>query len=106
MPRNVETTYPRGVETKKVGWHPDPDRPGIERYWEGEGWSTEIAPRLKPEAGWKQARIIALGILIAAACVFAFVRLSQPSDAECANQRADVFFNQRTAVESACVGRG
>lgn len=93
------------METAKAGWYADPERPGIERYWEGTAWSTEIAPRPKPEPAWKQARIIALGILIAAACVFAFIRFSQPSDTECANQRADVFFNERAAVDSACVGR-
>ena len=90
---------------RKPGWYEERARPGIERYWDGREWSTDIAPRAKPTPVWKQARMIALGILIAAAVIFTAYRLSQPSDLECSLQALDVASGERVSVESACVGR-
>lgn len=58
-----------------------------------------------PESVIKRAGIVALGILIAAAVLFAAYRSTLPSDTECAIQRTDVALGERVAVESACVGR-
>lgn len=93
------------TKQRKPGWYEERARPGIERYWDGQDWSTDIAPRAKPEPAWKSARKVALGVLIAAAVIFMFYRLSQPSDTECAIQALDVASGERTSVESACVGR-
>lgn len=93
------------TKPRKAGWYEERSRPGIERYWDGHAWATDVAPRAKPTPMWKQARMVALGVLIAAAVVFTFWRLNQPSDLECSIQAMDVATGDRTAVESACVGR-
>lgn len=59
----------------KPGWYKDPERPGIQRYWDGDDWATEIAPRAIPEPAWKQARVIAFGILMAIAVLYVLTRL-------------------------------
>lgn len=109
------------METNRVGWQDDPERPGIQRYWEGDGWSVDIAPRPKPEPVWKQARVIALGVLVAAAVVFTVVRLNAgPSDQECMTQRQQQITDELEAevaigggtdrtiryASAECVGRG
>lgn len=91
--------------TDRPGWRDDPDRPGIERYWSGQGWDNTIAPRPKPEPALKQVRIVVLAILIAAAILFTAWRMTQPSDLECSTQKLQVLTGKRLAVESACVGR-
>lgn len=97
-------SHGEGVAPKKPppGWYADPGRPGIQRYWDGRMWSPDIAPRATPEPAWKGARMIALGILIAAAVIFAVWRISQPSEVECATQRLEVTIGDRTTVDAAC----
>lgn len=29
-----------------AGWHVDPTNPGIERYWDGEGWTAHERPAI------------------------------------------------------------
>lgn len=96
------------AQDSKPGWYPDPGNPGLERYWNGQRWVMEMPPRDprdRPQPAWKQARVIALGILIAAAVIFTVWRISQPSDLECLTQQTEVLTGERVAVESACVGR-
>ena len=31
-----------------VGWYPDPDRPGQQRYWYGDRWAPSLAPGESP----------------------------------------------------------
>jgi len=95
----------RTSEPSKPGWRDDPERPGIERYWTGSEWDDSIAPRGKAEPAWKRARVVVLGILIAAAIIFTLSRLSQPSDVDCAMQELEVLRGERVAVESGCLGR-
>ena len=92
-----------GGETADApGWYPAPGRPGLEQYWDGTEWSTDVPPRPKPEPAWKQARVIALGVLIAVAVLFVFWRMSQPSSFDCLEQQREVVAGDRVAVESAC----
>lgn len=93
------------IENDRPGWRDDVRRPGIQRYWDGAGWDKSIPPRPKPEPAWKGARVIALGILIAVACIWLVWQASQPSDAECSLQRLKVSIGERLSVESACIGR-
>lgn len=103
--QKVESPFARKPSQSEPGWRDDPERPGIERYWTGREWDDSIQPRPKPEPAWKVARIIALGILIAAAFIFTAWRMSQPSDLDCTLQQIEVTTGERLAVESACVGR-
>lgn len=91
--------------SQSAGWYDDPKRPGIQRYWVNGNWDDTIAPRPKPEPAWKQARVVVLGILIAAAFIFTVWRLQQPSEFDCAIQRAEVLTGERFTVESGCQGR-
>ena len=68
------------------GWRDDPKRPGIQRYWEGEQWAADIPPRAKPEPWWWQARVVVLGVLVAAAVIFLVSRVGQISDEDCREQ--------------------
>lgn len=92
---------PPGVGSRP-GWYDDPDSPGLQRYWAGSEWHREMPPRAKPEPALKQARIIAVGILIAAAVVFVVWRSQQLSDLECLDQAREVVRGERFAVEDAC----
>lgn len=103
--QKVDSPFVRKPKPSEPGWRDDPERPGIQRYWSGGGWDDGIQPRPKPEPAWKGARVIALGILIAAAVVFTIWRASQPTDLECLTQQTEVLTGERLAVESACVGR-
>jgi hypothetical protein len=86
------------------GWYDDPLRPGIQMYWDGDDYSDDVAPRPTPEPAYKQARVIALGILMALAVVFVVVRLldDSPSETECAGQRLDYALGDRTFVDPEC----
>lgn len=98
----VFAAYRSGM-SKGAGWYDDPKRPGVQRYWVDGRWDDSIAPRPKPEPAWKQARVMVLGILIAAAFIFTFWRLSQPSDLDCSLQRLEVTTGERAYVDSACL---
>lgn len=93
------------------GWYAYPDRPGLELYWDGERFDPRIPPRPTPQRQqppapvWRQAWPIVLGILIAAAVIFTFWRLMQPSALDCETQRAEVLLGERVSVDSACLGR-
>lgn len=100
--QKVDSPFVRKPDPAKPGWRDDPDRPGIERYWSGTGWDDTIAPRAKPDPSWKQARVVVLGILIAAAIIFMIWRANQPSTFDCLEQATDVATGQRFAVDDAC----
>lgn len=100
--QKVDSPFVRKPDVTKPGWRDDPERPGIERYWTGDRWDDEIAPRPKPEPAWKGARVIALGILIACAVIFVFWKMSQPTAADCLDQSLEVLNGTRVAVEDAC----
>lgn len=100
--QKVDSPFVRKPGATEPGWREDPERPGVQRYWGGSGWDKSIPPRPKPEPAWKQARVVALGILIAGAALFTFDRLSQPSDLDCTIQRGEALTGERVAVDSAC----
>lgn len=77
-----------------AGWYPYPKMVRTQRYWNGSSWVGDPSPMTPPPAGggfsvWKGITIVAVGILAALATVFVIVRISQPSEAECASQRVD-----------------
>lgn len=84
------------------GWYDDPEAPGLERYWTGSAWHAEMPPRAKPTSALKQARIIALGILVALAAAYFVWNAQGPSDEECERQAFEVAIGSRLAVESGC----
>lgn len=51
----------------KPGWYPD-DR-GVERWWDGDGWtddvrdSNDVAPPAPPKRGWNAGDYLTYGIL-------------------------------------------
>ena len=75
-----------------AGWYPDATMPGTQRYWNGQDWSDHVAPTSakKQASVFTQARVIALGILMAVGVLwFVFAGpLSKPSGLECAAQIA------------------
>lgn len=42
------------------GWYPDPDKPGSQRYWDGEAWTEHRAEGMKPVAHWKILLVAAI----------------------------------------------
>lgn len=83
----------RGVSTTP-GWYPDPEMVGTQRYWDGGQWTEHRAPvataAQKPPGFWTLTRAIALGILIAAACIAVFYSLAHSNDdLDCAQKNAD-----------------
>lgn len=103
--KRFTASAPAGGNPTKPRWKDDPERPGIQRYWTGEGWADDIPPRAKPDTTWKQARVIALAIAIVAAGIFTLWRIQQPSEAECRTQAVEVLRGQRLSVDSGCRGR-
>lgn len=87
------------------GWHDDPEDPTSVRYWDGEAWGNR-APRPtetpKPQSTWKGARIVAFGILIAAATIFAIYQWTAPSEAECATDALLYNLGSGPAPSSRC----
>lgn len=65
---------PDGTDwSTEVGWHPDPDHPGQERYWNGWRWTQirlrdgELPPAMAPSSKARSWRtVIAIGVAIAA----------------------------------------
>lgn len=59
------------------GWYPDPQTPGIERYWNGRMWSAAVRPMpgAPPDANAKANRralgIAAIAVVVAGAAVLA-----------------------------------
>jgi hypothetical protein len=31
-----------------AGWYPNPERPGVQTYWDGQGWTEHTAPLVAP----------------------------------------------------------
>ncbi|QSR27093.1 hypothetical protein CFH99_15815 [Nocardioides aromaticivorans] len=89
------------------GWYPYPPMIGTQRYWDGAEWLGEPAP-LGPQGGgidtWKGIRIVAVGILAAAATIYVVYRWSQPSDLDCSLQRLEYANGERSLydVDDAC----
>lgn len=38
---NVGAPVPAGVPTSPAGWYPDPQTPGVQRYWNGSTWTDQ-----------------------------------------------------------------
>lgn len=55
-------------DLSKPGWREDPERPGVDRYWDGSGWDDTIAPRATPNTAWIP---VAIGLALAALVLFA-----------------------------------
>ena len=55
-------------DLSKPGWREDPERPGVDRYWDGSGWDDTIAPRSTPNTAWLN---VLVALLVAAAVVYA-----------------------------------
>lgn len=93
-----------------AGWYPYPEMERTQRYWDGVKWAGEPSPMTPPVSGggfsvWKGITIVAVGILAALATVFVIVRITQPSDVECASQRADYALDniELYEVDDACL---
>lgn len=57
-----------------AGWYRDAKMPGTRRYWDGESWTSHVAPEQPKTAGfWTITRAVALGVLAALACLVLFV---------------------------------
>lgn len=61
-----------------AGWYPDTTMPGTHRYWNGQEWSDHVAPAAgadgkKQTSVFTQARVIALGILMAVGILWVLV---------------------------------
>lgn len=97
----------KAAEPMAPGWYPYPPMIGTQRYWDGSDWSGEPAP-LSPQGGgidtWKGIRIVAVGILAAAATIYIVYRWSQPSDLDCSLQRLEYTSGERSLyeVDKAC----
>lgn len=75
------------------GWYPDPEMAGTQRYWDGSQWTDHRAPaanNAEPVGFWTLTRAIALGILIAVACVVVIYTFTHQNDElDCASKNAD-----------------
>lgn len=76
------------------GWYSDPEMAGTRRYWDGETWTDHRAPTeakvAPPPSFMTQARVIAVGILIAIAVVFVVYRLAHSTDGvDCATKNME-----------------
>jgi len=94
------------------GFYPDPKIPSVLRFWDGEQWTdqvTPLPPATPPRSMFRDVRVIALGVVLGVVCLVVLVNLwtswTQPSDSECALQRAEVAMGKRASVDSDCEGR-
>lgn len=83
----------RAVSTTP-GWYPDPDMYGTQRYWDGDEWTEHRAPvgtvAPKPTGFWTLTRAIALGILIAVACITVLYSIAHANDGlDCSLENVD-----------------
>lgn len=78
-----------------AGWYDDPSAPNTRRYWDGQQWTEQRTEKVAPAPGfWTLTRAIAVGILIALACVVAFYSLVHSNDdLQCAGENADRAMN-------------
>jgi hypothetical protein len=44
-PAARKATPPRPAPLPPAGWYPDPAEPGVERYWDGDGWDARKGQR-------------------------------------------------------------
>ena len=35
--------------TTPPGWYDDPEKPGLERYWDGRAWTEDTQPKAEPK---------------------------------------------------------
>ena len=61
------------AELPPAGWYPDPDRPAMQRYWDGSAWTEHRASQAKPEPLNAQALHWVLGGLAVVAVIVAVV---------------------------------
>lgn len=74
------------------GWYPDPNAPERQRYYDGSAWTDQVAYALAPQKpdSVRQAVVIAVGILVAAAVVwFVYGLMTANDDLECATENAE-----------------
>lgn len=82
--------------------------PSVQHYWDGSQWVGQALPAAAPQTPARSAfwyiRVIALGIVVGVIALAMWVNLSQPSDADCAAQRADYALGNIAAheVDPAC----
>lgn len=36
-------------QSPPANWYPDPDRPDLQRYWDGTAWTEHTAPAVRPQ---------------------------------------------------------
>lgn len=62
-----------------AGWHPDPQQPGMLRYWDGSQWTDYQQPAVQPPTQQSQGRsllayfLLAWGVLSAIAALGAVI---------------------------------
>lgn len=77
------------------GWFPNPDHPGLLRYWDGERWTEHTAPAAPAvvSAGPSTmtiARGVALGLIVVIAAIFFVSRVASSNDGlDCATHSAE-----------------
>ena len=57
-----------GMTNAPAGWHPDPESPGILRYWDGQAWTNHRAPAptaAAPPPQRDQSGLVTLGFAMA-----------------------------------------
>ncbi|MBY0290791.1 MAG: DUF2510 domain-containing protein [Mycobacteriaceae bacterium] len=72
------------VRKPPVGWYPDPDARGGQRYWDGERWTDH---RQSPTAGesWRRPIVVSGGVGVAILVVLVLILFN------IANQESDVY---------------
>jgi hypothetical protein len=58
-----------------AGWYPDPDSPGIVRWWDGEAWTERRAPAAPPAAPRQPSDEVASGVFAGSVNFVIFVVL-------------------------------
>lgn len=68
----------------QAGWRPDPESPGISRWWDGEGWTEQRTPTQSVSPGGvstlKIVIGVCLGIVLAIAAVAIFSAVIHSND--------------------------